>query len=244
MEASRILRGPRAAAGSDPAQPVRAERRDTRMKIEELRAFFPESAIDWRVTAMNKEKTRGLVACYVDARAVMDRLDQVCGAESWQDEYRTGPAGGVICRLGILTISGWVWKEDGAENTDVEPVKGGVSDAFKRAAVKWGIGRYLYEVPSFWVDLDEFKKPKERPKMPKPFLPLNDAVNRDLRSEPKVPPPDTNPPRKSDGGQSKAASTDHATAADFTARLYRPAGGGPFPAVVLLHGCHGVLPAT
>lgn len=43
---------------------------------------------------------------------------------------------------------------DGAENTDIEPVKGGLSDAYKRAAVKWGIGRYLYDMEAAWVDVD------------------------------------------------------------------------------------------
>jgi hypothetical protein len=161
--------------------------------LSELRAFFPESAIDWRVTAETKGAgpMRGLVAAYIDARAVMDRLDEVVGPGNWQDEYRAGPAGGVICRLGVRTWEFddglWTWKEDVAENTDYEPVKGGVSDAFKRAAVKWGVARYLYDVAAVWVDLDEHKRPKERPKMPVKYLPA--GATRQSAGSADMPPP-------------------------------------------------------
>jgi hypothetical protein len=48
-----------------------------------------------------------------------------------------------------------VWKSDGAGDSDVEAEKGAVSDAFKRAAVKWGVGRYLYDLDSPWVALEK-----------------------------------------------------------------------------------------
>jgi len=48
----------------------------------------------------------------------------------------------------------WIWKADGAGDTDVEAEKGAISDAFKRAAVKWGVGRYLYDLDSPWVALE------------------------------------------------------------------------------------------
>lgn len=52
----------------------------------------------------------------------------------------------------------WLEKTDGAENTDYEPVKGGLSDAMKRAASQWGIGRYLYKLGTPWVDVEFFGK--------------------------------------------------------------------------------------
>lgn len=82
---------------------------------------------------------------YIDARDVMDRLDAVVGPANWQDEYMPGPEGGVLCKLSILVNGQWVTKCDVGEKTDIEAVKGGCSDAFKRAAVKWGIGRFLYQ---------------------------------------------------------------------------------------------------
>lgn len=96
---------------------------------------------------------------YIDARAVMDRLDDTVGPLQWRDSYREGAAGGLICRIELCSWRDgepvWVGKEDGAENTKVEAVKGGMSDAFKRAAVKWGIGRYLYSLPAEYHDIRE-----------------------------------------------------------------------------------------
>ena len=36
----------------------------------------------------------------------------------------------------------------------MEAEKGRISDAFKRAAVHWGVGRYLYNLPNVWVPLN------------------------------------------------------------------------------------------
>ena len=52
----------------------------------------------------------------------------------------------------------WVWKSNGAGQSDIEAEKGQFSDAFKRAAVLWGIGRYLYALPSPWVDLEDGRR--------------------------------------------------------------------------------------
>ena len=81
----------------------------------------------------------------------MDRLDEVLGPENWRDEYQPGPMGGLICGISLRVNGDWITKWDGAENTQFEEVKGGLSAAFKRAAVKWGIGRYLYKLPNVWV---------------------------------------------------------------------------------------------
>jgi hypothetical protein len=93
----------------------------------------------------------------------MDRLDTVCGPENWQDRYEETPRGRVICTLSINVDGHWVNKSDGAGNTDVEGDKGAVSDALKRAAVKWGIARYLYSLGNIWVPCEvkgdgKFKK--------------------------------------------------------------------------------------
>lgn len=65
--------------------------------------------------------------------------------------------GSQLCALSIYDESRkeWVTKTDGAENSDIEPVKGGLSDSFKRAAVQWGIGRYLYSMGALWVDVEQ-----------------------------------------------------------------------------------------
>lgn len=124
------------------------------MKWVDLSLPFPASAISWRVGATNADKTKGLALAYIDARDVMNRLDEVCGPENWQDEYTETPKGRILCRIGIRCGEHWVWKGDGAGDSDVEAQKGAISDALKRAAVKWGIGRYLYDMPATWVAIE------------------------------------------------------------------------------------------
>ncbi len=130
---------------------------DAQEIFDALSAPFPDSYIDWRVGSTNKDKTKGMALAYIDARTVMDRLDSVCGPGNWQNNYT--PAGSImICNLGILVNSEWVWKSDGAGETDFEGQKGAMSDAFKRAAVRWGLGRYLYEMKAPWVEIEPFGK--------------------------------------------------------------------------------------
>jgi len=117
---------------------------------------FAADEIRWRVGNVAGSGKSCTLLAYLDARAVMDRLDAVVGPARWRDGYRAGADGGLICRIEINVgsssevVGGWVGKEDGAENTQIESVKGGLSDAFKRAAVKWGIGRYLYGLDTGW----------------------------------------------------------------------------------------------
>lgn len=87
----------------------------------------------------------GMMLGYIDARDVMKRLDDVMGAENWQDEYKE-VNGGIICTLKLRNGEDgeWISKSNGSSFTKIESVKGGISGALKRAAVEWGIGRYLY----------------------------------------------------------------------------------------------------
>ena len=119
---------------------------------------FNPADLEWRPGAINADKTRALALAYITSRAVMDRLDEVVGPGNWRDEYRPGPDGGLICGLSLRLDGEWITKWDGAENTDIEAIKGGLSDAFKRAAVKWGIGRYLYKLPQTWVACEQHGK--------------------------------------------------------------------------------------
>jgi len=131
------------------------------MSVEhELKKPFPESGIHWRVGARNKDKTKGLPLAYLDARDVMDRLDFIFGINGWSDKYFETAKGRVICELTCYheEWKGEVMKSDGAGDTGTEGEKGAISDALKRAAVKFGIGRYLYGLGGQWVDLDQYGK--------------------------------------------------------------------------------------
>ncbi len=124
---------------------------------EQLKAPFDPRVIHWRTGATNAKKlgvkpweaTKGIALAYINARDVMQRLDDVCG-DLWQTEY---PFEG-CCRIGIKIGDEWVWRSNGAGETDIEGEKGRYSDAFKRAAVLWGLGRYLYFLPNVWCELN------------------------------------------------------------------------------------------
>lgn len=120
---------------------------------------FPPTDIEWRVGQAGKN-AKGVwckVLAYCTNRAIMARLDEVCGPQNWKNEFRYEPNGAVLCGLSIYNgeRGEWVTKWDGAENTDIEAVKGGLSNAMKRAAVQWGIGRYLYDLEEGWGIVSE-----------------------------------------------------------------------------------------
>jgi hypothetical protein len=92
---------------------------------------------------------------YVTARTVMNRLDNVLGPENWWDEYHPNE-NSVLCRLTLRLPDGSVLTKADAGgyagmSDSGDDDKSGYSDAFKRAAVKFGVARYLYRdgVPSF-----------------------------------------------------------------------------------------------
>lgn len=131
------------------------------MNIADLRKPFPPAVVSWRPGSTNKEKTKAMALAYIDARDVQDRFDEVCGAANWQCKFPLSDGKRIICEISIRIDGEWITKADGAGDTDIEGEKGAISDAFKRAAVKWGVGRYLYDLPSPWVEIDQFKRIKD-----------------------------------------------------------------------------------
>lgn len=122
-----------------------------------LRIEFPEDDLEWlpKGSGMKQDGTPWLrLVPYIQARAIQDRLDMVVGPANWFATYKDATIGGVsglICHLSIrISNQEWLTKFDGAEPPENEPFKGNITNAFKRAAVQWGIGRYLYDVePAF-----------------------------------------------------------------------------------------------
>ena len=108
-----------------------------------LKRPFPVNKLRWRKGGGTKELV------YITARDVMDRLDDVFGVEGWQTKFDfIGDR--MICSLSCnLNGSGWITKSDGADDSSIEGAKGGISDSLKRAAVQYGIGRYLYHPNAF-----------------------------------------------------------------------------------------------
>jgi hypothetical protein len=120
--------------------------------LRQLKQPFDPKFVKWRVGATNKDKTKGIALAYIDSREVQKRLDDVCGVGGWQSRY-IPVDGGFICELDILIDDRWVTKSNTAGYSNMDPIKGGGSDALKRAASAWGVGRYLYYLPNVWVEI-------------------------------------------------------------------------------------------
>lgn len=118
----------------------------------QLERPFPVSKLHWRVGATTKDKSKGIALVYVDARDVMKRLDDVMGPY-WQCRYPISDNGLLVCEIGLKLGDEWMWRSNGAGDTQVEAEKGKASDAFKRAAVLWGVSRYLYALSNIWTPI-------------------------------------------------------------------------------------------
>lgn len=133
--------------------------------IQDLRKLaepFPPEDIEWRVSrsGMGKKGIYCHVLAYITARAIQQRLDEVCGPENWRNEQPqviqlqsnvVAMSGGISIRVG----DEWITKWDVAEPTNIEPAKGGFSGAMKRAGAQWGIGRYLYYLDEAFAEVSE-----------------------------------------------------------------------------------------
>jgi len=119
------------------------------MNLKDLKKEIP---FRWRVQQFSKHKPSASCVAYIDARDAMNLLDDVCGAENWASDYRE-VAGRLFAGVGInVDGKSWVWKWDTGAETNVEAEKGEASDSFKRACVKWGVGRFLYGLDVVYVD--------------------------------------------------------------------------------------------
>lgn len=148
--------------------------------MQELAEPFDPVDIEWRVGSTNKDKTKGIALAYVTNRAIMNRLDSVVGAFNWQNTYREWKGNSQLCGIGIRFGEEWVWKWDGADDSNTEAIKGGLSDSMKRAGYQWGIGRYLYNLENEWADLEPMGRSyrlKTTPKLPSWALPKGYSYN-------------------------------------------------------------------
>lgn len=185
-------------------------------QAKQLQFPFKSDEIEWRVLRLSKDKTKGQVAAYVDSRAIQNRLDKVIGRENWQNRFVSSPGKDNASTTHVCEISiyypdrkEWITKSDGAGCTDIEPIKGGLSGAFKRAASMWGIGRYLYLLKNIWVLVDDkFIAESEKPK-------LDEAYNRfvkrllnnsnEKKEKPKATPKETKTEKPKTSAENKQA---------------------------------------
>lgn len=130
---------------------------ETKQIQGKLQEPFAETELEWRVQrgGIKKGKPWAIIVPYVTNRAIQNRLDDVFDIGDWWNQYDKGPDGGVICGITCVINGNARCKWGGAENTKIEPVKGGLSNSMKRAAVQWGIGRYLYTLPVMFAGFPE-----------------------------------------------------------------------------------------
>ena len=182
--------------------------KDARIIQAELAKPFAAEDLEWRLqrTFESKGDMIGIAVPYVTNRAIMNRLDNVVGPENWYNDFKPwhrftarvksdyDPKKFVekevisqLCGIAIYfeERKKWIMKWDGAENSDIEPAKGGLSDSMKRAAVQWGIGRVLYNIDTVLVDVEPrgkswIMKKSERSKLDKLYL----KMLKELKLEP------------------------------------------------------------
>lgn len=174
-----------------------------------LAAEFDDNEVGWKPQVTTKGKSKEPImrngvqvagcTAHIDARAVMNRLDTVVGVGGWSDAYTIINGKNVECTLTVFGVS----KSDVGETNDggfADPMKSAYSDALKRAAVKFGIGRYLYDMEMEWLPYDGFKitslpGPKKQPVTSKTQQQPRQSVTTNGNGKPAAPIAQPVPPR-------------------------------------------------
>ena len=166
------------------ASPMATQRQFSSEKDKEMVAAlevpFHPSQIEWRVmnTTKNGQPIRGQVVPYADQRAYTDRLNALFTPAGWTRRYTIHASSNfergqdkkivakvlVSCELAIFGLG--THSATGEEFADdPNALTAAEAQAFKRAAVCFGLGRYLYYFTGAWVDLDDHKRPKSLPQL-------------------------------------------------------------------------------
>jgi hypothetical protein len=223
------------------AAPAGTISRDVEVLMKALAAPFEATEVRFKPAVVSGN--RALALAYVDARVIQDRLDDVLGVTGWQDDYECLPDGAVVCRLRIRVGNEWLTKVDvggpSEQPDEGDRRKAAFSDALKRAAVKFGVGRYLYRLPSQWVDYD----PQRRQFVKSPVLPPHalPESRQPAAARPAAAPARMLPTARTAPAKPAARATLHAlpvNGAELQRRLYdydaRLAGQGLCPAGALV----------
>jgi hypothetical protein len=89
-------------------------------------------------------------------RVYFARLDKICGVENWSHTITLSERG-AVCALTIFGVTKSA-AGDYPQGADDNPATSAESQAFKRACVAFGLGRYLYNFPATWAAYDGQKK--------------------------------------------------------------------------------------
>lgn len=113
---------------------------------------FARADIEIKISATNRDKTKGLASPYADMRVYFSRLDKVCGVENWSHTITLSERG-VVCALTIFGVTKSA-TGDYPQGADENPATSAEAQAFKRACVAFGLGRYLYNFGDTWAALE------------------------------------------------------------------------------------------
>ncbi len=117
---------------------------------------FPAEHVKWRAGSVSKDKRKAIALAYAEPRAYEDRLNALCPG-NWHVDFQPWGDDRIICRLTIHHVT----RSSTGESGDSHPTVAGTSaeaQAFKRACSKFGLGRYLYDLPTTWVAYDPTTK--------------------------------------------------------------------------------------
>jgi hypothetical protein len=125
--------------------------------LKELSKPFHPAHVTWKPGVFNRDKTKALALAYADLRAYQNRLDELCGM-NWSVSY-TPWGDRIVCHL---TINGVTRSSTGEPDSQSEKseIAGTTAEAqaFKRACAMFGLGRYLYNLPSIWAEFDSERR--------------------------------------------------------------------------------------
>lgn len=121
--------------------------------LAELAKPFHPSHITWKPGVFNRDKTKALGLAYADLRAYQNRLDEVIGL-NWSVTY-TPWGDRLVCHLTIdgVTRSSTGEPDGQSERSEIAGTAA-EAQAFKRACAMFGLGRYLYNLPTIWAEFD------------------------------------------------------------------------------------------
>lgn len=124
--------------------------------LQQLKRPFHPSAVSWKPGSLTKDKSKCMAMGYADLRAYQNRLDDLCGL-NWSVSY-TPWGDRVICHVTIngVTRSSTGESDSASERSEIAGTSA-EAQAFKRACAMFGLGRYLYELPTVWVEFDGAK---------------------------------------------------------------------------------------
>jgi len=123
--------------------------------------------MEYKYRLQSAKYNKATIVSYIDSRAVQDRLDDVCGIQNWQNEFRQID-GSLFCGISVQVDKGdgaseWITKWDVGSESAIEKEKGNSSDSFKRSAVMWGVGRFLYSLGMITLKAKKHTNEKEYP---------------------------------------------------------------------------------